>query len=103
MVGNSSAALREGAFLGTPAVSVGSRQQNREHGPNVVFVENDRDQILDALREQVAHGPYGRAETFGDGLAGRRIAEILATVRPSVQKQLHYDADRLLGDALSAS
>jgi GDP/UDP-N,N'-diacetylbacillosamine 2-epimerase (hydrolysing) len=103
MVGNSSAALREGAFLGTPAVSVGSRQQNREHGPNVVFVENDRDQILDALREQVAHGPYGRAETFGDGFAGRRIAEILATVRPSVQKQLHYDADRLLGDALSAS
>ena len=41
MVGNSSAALREGAFLGTPAVTVGTRQQDREHGRNVVEVGYD--------------------------------------------------------------
>ena len=41
MVGNSSAALREGAFLGTPAVTVGTRQQGRERGTNVVDVEHD--------------------------------------------------------------
>ncbi|MGH9190232.1 MAG: UDP-N-acetylglucosamine 2-epimerase, partial [Acidimicrobiales bacterium] len=41
MIGNSSAALREGAYLGTPAVSVGARQHNRECGPNVVFTSHD--------------------------------------------------------------
>ena len=43
MVGNSSAALREGSFLGTPAVTVGTRQQGRERGPNLVEVGHDRD------------------------------------------------------------
>ena len=71
MVGNSSAALREGSFLGTPAVTVGTRQQGRERGPNLVEVEHDRDAIADAIRDQIAHGPYERSHLFGDGTAGR--------------------------------
>jgi UDP-hydrolysing UDP-N-acetyl-D-glucosamine 2-epimerase len=88
MVGNSSAALREGSFLGTPAVTVGTRQQGRERGPNLVEVDHDRDEIADAIRDQVAHGPYERSTLFGDGTAGRRIADKLADVRPPVQKKL---------------
>jgi UDP-hydrolysing UDP-N-acetyl-D-glucosamine 2-epimerase len=88
MVGNSSAALREGSFLGTPAVMVGTRQQGRERGPNLVDVEHDTDQIADAIRDQIAHGPYDRSHLFGDGSAGRKIAETLAVVRPPVQKKL---------------
>src|SRR5205823_10317713 len=49
MVGNSSAALREGSFLGTPAVTVGTRQQGRERGSNVVSVEHDTAEIADAV------------------------------------------------------
>ena len=71
MVGNSSAALREGVFLGTPAVSIGSRQQNRECGENVAFVGHEADEIADAVRDQIAHGRYERDELFGDGTAGR--------------------------------
>ena len=88
MVGNSSAALREGSFLGTPAVTVGTRQQGRERGPNLVEVDHDRDEIADAIRDQIAHGPYERSTLFGDGTAGRKIADKLAEVRPSVQKKL---------------
>jgi UDP-hydrolysing UDP-N-acetyl-D-glucosamine 2-epimerase len=88
IVGNSSAALREGAYLGTPAVTVGSRQQNRERGPNVVEVPHDRDTIADAVRDQVAHGRYARSLLFGDGTAGARIADILTVARPSIQKTL---------------
>jgi UDP-N-acetylglucosamine 2-epimerase len=77
MVGNSSAALREGAFLGVPAVTVGSRQDN-------------------AMRDQIAHGRYQRSLLFGDGTAGVKMADILARVRPPVQKRLHYDASTLL-------
>lgn len=91
MVGNSSAALREGAFLGTPAVTVGTRQQHRERGPNVVTADYDAGFIADAIGAQIEHGPYERCTLFGDGTAGRRIADILADVRPVLQKQLHLD------------
>jgi GDP/UDP-N,N'-diacetylbacillosamine 2-epimerase (hydrolysing) len=88
IVGNSSAALREGSFLGTPAVNVGTRQQHRERGENVVDAPHDRRAIADAIRAQLDHGPYQRSYLFGDGSAGRQIADVLAEVRPALQKQL---------------
>ena len=88
MVGNSSSALREGSFLGTPAVTVGTRQQGRERGPNLVDVGHDKTEIADAIRDQLAHGPYEPSSLFGDGTAGEKIADTLAAVRPSVQKRL---------------
>ncbi len=98
MIGNSSAALREGAYLGTPAVSIGTRQHNRECGPNVVFTSHDPAEIAEAVRAQIAHGRYERSDLFGSGTAGRDIANVLATVNPPVQKRLHYDPAALLGD-----
>jgi UDP-hydrolysing UDP-N-acetyl-D-glucosamine 2-epimerase len=88
MVGNSSAGIREGSFLGTPTVTVGTRQQGRERGPNVVETAHDKDEIADAIRDQVAHGAYERSTLFGDGTAGAKIADKLAEVRPQVQKKL---------------
>ena len=46
-VGNSSAPIREGAFLGVPAVNIGTRQAGRDRGPNVVDVGYDRHAIVD--------------------------------------------------------
>jgi len=89
-VGNSSAALREGAFLGSPTVNIGTRQQGRERGPNVIDVDYEADAIEAAIREQLAHGPYGPSPMFGDGKAGKRIADILASCEITVQKRLAY-------------
>jgi UDP-hydrolysing UDP-N-acetyl-D-glucosamine 2-epimerase len=97
MVGNSSAALREGAFLGTPAVTVGTRQRNRECGANVAPVDHDAGEIADAIREQVRHGPYERDHLFGDGTAGVKIADVLSRAKPTIQKQLSYEVGRLPG------
>ena len=93
MVGNSSAALREGSYLGTPAVTVGTRQQGRERGENLVEVEHDTQAIADAIRDQIAHGPYEQSHLFGDGTAGVKIAEKLAVVEPPVQKRLVFGAE----------
>ena len=41
LVGNSSSAIREGAFIGTPAVNIGTRQTGRRARPNVIDVPND--------------------------------------------------------------
>ncbi len=100
MVGNSSGALREGAFLGTPAVNVGTRQRDRECGPNVVFTSHDPGEIAAAVRGQIAHGRYPPSGLFGDGTSGREIADVLATVNPPIQKRLHYDPAALLTSAL---
>ena len=90
LMGNSSSGLREGAFLGTPVVDIGSRQKNREHGANVVHAAYDRADIEAKARAQMAHGTYPSTSLFGDGKAGRRIADILATANINVQKRLTY-------------
>lgn len=66
-----------------------------------MFTSHDPLEIADAVRTQVARGRYERSELFGDGTAGRAIADVLATVTAPIQKRLHYDAAALLDDALA--
>jgi UDP-hydrolysing UDP-N-acetyl-D-glucosamine 2-epimerase len=90
LVGNSSASIREGAFMGTPAVNIGTRQDGRERGPNVVDVGYDRTAIAAAITRQIEHGPYPPAHLYGDGCAGKRIADVLARAPLYVQKRIQY-------------
>ena len=90
LVGNSSSSIREGAFIGAPAVNIGSRQEGRERGDNLVDVPHDRRAIVEAVRRQVAHGPYPPAHIYGDGSAGVRIADVLARTSLHVQKRIQY-------------
>lgn len=87
LVGNSSSAIREGAYLGVPAVNVGSRQDSRERASNVVDVPYDADIIEAVIRKQIAHGKYSPNHLYGDGTAGRQIANILATTPLSITKR----------------
>jgi UDP-hydrolysing UDP-N-acetyl-D-glucosamine 2-epimerase len=90
LVGNSSSGIREGAFIGTPVVNVGSRQNMRQRGQNVIDVKNDQGAIQGALEKQINHGPYELDPIYGDGHAGERIADILATCETRLQKCIAY-------------
>ncbi|MFT5111197.1 MAG: UDP-hydrolyzing UDP-N-acetyl-D-glucosamine 2-epimerase [Parasphingorhabdus sp.] len=90
LIGNSSSGIREGAFIGTPAVNVGSRQNNRQRGPNVLDTDCDKDAIVRAVQTHISHGRYDSAPIYGDGHAGKRIANILAETNPSIQKTIAY-------------
>lgn len=90
LVGNSSSALREGAYLGVPAVNVGTRQGGREHAANVRHADYDPDAIEQAARAQMEHGRYESSHLFGDGHAGKRIANLLAESEITIQKRLAY-------------
>ena len=90
LVGNSSSALREGAHLGVPAVNIGTRQQNREHGDNIISTGYCRHEILRAIQRQIRHGPYRPRKIFGSGSAGKSIADILARSKTAIQKRLSY-------------
>jgi UDP-hydrolysing UDP-N-acetyl-D-glucosamine 2-epimerase len=90
IVGNSSSAIREGSFIGTPAVDIGVRQAGRQRGSNVTAAGYDRARIADAVRRQVEHGPYESEPIYGDGHAGERIADVLSRVEVTVQKRITY-------------
>ena len=89
-IGNSSAPLREGAFIGVPTVNIGSRQQGRERGQNVIDVEHDRVAIAAAIRAHMSRGRAPKDLLYGDGQAGARIADCLATVPLTIEKRLTY-------------
>lgn len=91
LVGNSSSGIREGAFIGTPVVNIGSRQAARERGSNVIDVAPVESEIRDAIATQSTHGRYAMEDIYGDGLSGERIAETLAGLgRVEVQKRITY-------------
>ena len=90
LVGNSSSAIREGAFIGTPSVNIGSRQDMRQRGKNIIDVDHDRAAIAAAVRQQLAHGPYASEPIYGDGQAGKRIADVLAKCKVQIQKRITY-------------
>src|SRR6267142_2157048 len=89
-IGNSSAPLREGAFVGVPTVNIGTRQQGRDRAGNVLDSACDRREIVAAVEKQLGHGRYPSSHLYGDGGAGARIAKILANAPLRVQKRLAY-------------
>ena len=90
LVGNSSSAIREGAYIGTPAVNIGSRQSRRQRGSNVVDAKYERSSIAAAIRERVKRGRCSSEPIYGDGKAGERIADILATADLTIEKRITY-------------
>ena len=91
LVGNSSSGIREGAFIGTPVVNVGTRQAERERGRKLINVDNNRSAIADAISAQLKTGAYDMDDTYGDGTAGLRIADILSHHNVAdVQKRITY-------------
>lgn len=90
IVGNSSVAIRECSFMGVPAVNIGSRQQGRERGKNVMDVDYDTGRITDAVKRQVSNGKYKGENIYGDGRAGDKIADLLASISLTQKTRLAY-------------
>jgi UDP-hydrolysing UDP-N-acetyl-D-glucosamine 2-epimerase len=90
IVGNSSSGIREASFLGIPCVNIGSRQDGRERGKNVIDVGYDHNQIKEAICQQLEHGSYEPDYLYGDGQSGLKIVKILKDFEFKVQKQIVY-------------
>ncbi len=90
LVGNSSSGVREGAFIGTPVVNIGTRQNKRLRTQNVEQVGYESHEILSGIKKQLTHGKYESSDIYGDGKAGVQIAEILSSTNPKIQKTITY-------------
>jgi GDP/UDP-N,N'-diacetylbacillosamine 2-epimerase (hydrolysing) len=85
LVGNSSCGIIEAPLLKLPVINVGARQRDREHTDNVIFVDHDTSEIRQALEKVLYDDSFKeRVENclnpYGDGHAGKKIAQILADV-----------------------
>jgi UDP-hydrolysing UDP-N-acetyl-D-glucosamine 2-epimerase len=76
IVGNSSTGVRESSFLGTPSVLIGDRQHGRQIGENAVRVPFNKTEIKMAIEER-RHKKFRPTNLYGDGDAGRQIANII--------------------------
>lgn len=80
LVGNSSAGLIESAVLGTPAVNLGPRQAGRERPGTVIDATYGVASTRRAVRAALSLDTRRLRHPYGDGRAGQRIAELLATI-----------------------
>jgi len=90
IIGNSSAAIRECSYLGVPAVNIGTRQRGRDRGHNVIDVAPVSAEIKPAIEQNYTRGQAETSTTYGDGHAAQRIADVLATVEPGLEKPIVY-------------
>ena len=96
LIGNSSSGIHEAPSFGLPVVNIGSRQQHRERGNNVIDVENNKGEIEVAIEkaltdedfiEQVKNGK----NPYENGNTAEQTVRILEEVElPPVQKVIYY-------------
>ncbi len=93
LIGNSSMGIRECSFMGIPVVNIGSRQSGRERAENVIDVDHNKNEILDAIQYWKHHKRPGQSFIYGRGDAGVRMADVLSKVQLRFSKILQFQED----------
>jgi UDP-N-acetylglucosamine 2-epimerase (non-hydrolysing)/GDP/UDP-N,N'-diacetylbacillosamine 2-epimerase (hydrolysing) len=97
-VGNSSSGIKETPVLGSPVVNIGSRQNGRLRADNVIDVDYNKDEILNAVRKALYDRNFRYTclncdNPYGKGNSGEKIANLLATIDINsrlLQKKMTY-------------
>ena len=90
LIGNSSVGIRECAFMGVPVINIGSRQNRRDRGNNVIDVGYNEYEIHQAIERLLTQPSPEPSTIYGGGDAGKKIADILAKVPLQFHKTIQY-------------
>lgn len=90
LIGNSSVGIRECAYLGVPTVNIGSRQNRRERGTNVLDVDYNKEAIANAIQNHLQAGKTSKSNIYGGGDAGNKIANLLEQLPLQFHKTIEY-------------
>ena len=90
LLGNSSVGIRECAYLGVPVINIGSRQNKRDRGHNVIDVDYNKNEIIDAVNTVLKNGKSETSAVYGGGNAGLTIADLLVKVPLQFHKTIKY-------------
>lgn len=97
-VGNSSSGIKETPAFGCPTVNIGDRQKGRLRADNVIDAGYDAREIYQAIKKCVDDKTFREQcrqckNPYGTGDAGKKIAEVLATISIDLkllQKKMTY-------------
>tara|TARA_B100000989_G_scaffold293920_1_gene272051 strand:+ start:4975 stop:6141 length:1167 start_codon:yes stop_codon:yes gene_type:complete len=90
LIGNSSSAIRDGSFLGIPAVNIGDRQNNRLRYKNVLQSDETEKSISNKIKKQYGK-KFKKSFLYGNGTSGKKILNILKKLKMfSTQKKIMY-------------
>jgi UDP-N-acetylglucosamine 2-epimerase len=91
LIGNSSVGIRECAFLKVPVVNIGTRQNKRTRGNNVVDVSYEENAIKNGILDRLnAKDSIVQSTIYGQGDSGKKIANIIAEVELRYHKTITY-------------
>jgi UDP-hydrolysing UDP-N-acetyl-D-glucosamine 2-epimerase len=90
LVGNSSSAVREGEFMGVKSVNIGTRQNSRLKGKNIIDCDYTEESIINALNRQIEiKGEISSQHLYGNGDAAKEISEVLVNASISNTQKLN--------------
>jgi UDP-N-acetylglucosamine 2-epimerase (non-hydrolysing)/GDP/UDP-N,N'-diacetylbacillosamine 2-epimerase (hydrolysing) len=97
-VGNSSSGIKETPAFGCPVVNIGDRQKGRLRAKNIIDTGYDVKEIYCAVKKCIEDADFrdmchACENPYGIGDAGKKIADILATVPVDlklIQKKMTY-------------
>lgn len=90
LIGNSSVGIRECSYLGVPVVNIGTRQNRRLRGENVIDVPYEGEAIKKAILKQIQHPKNTKSVIYGSGDSGKTIADILSSIELRFHKTITY-------------
>lgn len=92
LIGNSSSGIRESAFIGTPVVNIGTRQNGRDRGRNVVNSNYEIKNIYRAIIKQINRNQkYNSSNIYGSGNTAKKIVnKIIEIKKINIQKMIRY-------------
>lgn len=94
LIGNSSSGMIEAGYFDIRVINIGIRQNEREHGANVVNISPTMKKIeREILNLLKIRKPVKKLNVYGDGNASKKITKILETItldKELIQKQITY-------------
>ena len=90
LIGNSSVGIRECAYLGVPVINIGTRQNKRDRGQNIIDVNYKHEEISNAIQHWLNNPKPESSNIYGGGDAGIKIADLLASSPLVFHKTITY-------------
>ncbi len=96
LVGNASTGIHEAPSFGLPTVNIGTRQQSRERGKNVIDADYNKTDIEKAIRRALFDKKFRAAvkrakNPYDNGDTAKKVVAILENIDlPPVQKVITY-------------
>ena len=85
LLGNSSCGILEAPILKIPVINIGNRQKARLHARNVIFVDHNKKEIINALNYVMYNKKYRRMlsnvkNPYGDGKSSKKIVRLIEKI-----------------------